>query len=413
VTLGQIPATLWSLFASVALTCALFPGYMGWGTYSPTGLALVALSGGLCLLAVHAGRRTSNLPTYLTTYGNLWPKFWAIAVIFVFLAVYAVRITPAEETDVYLWQRDAVAAFLHGTDPYAITHENIFGAKSWYFYPPGIVSNGRVQFGLAYPPLSVLMSVPGYLFGDLRYSDIAALLATAIFLFRLRSNKFSLITAAVLLLSPATFYLVARGFSEPFVLLTLACTVVAAEKKSRWLPLALAAFISSKQYAVLALPFAGFLIPGCTWKSYVKLVAAATLASLVLCLPFVIWSPYHFWRDLVVFSFAVPFRPDSLSFSALTARLGWGLVPALVTGVAVLTACIWCLAKAARSAAMFATCFAFVLLVLLSLHKQAFINYYFTAIGGLLVAGVAGQRQTISIRDERVAATSASPSISR
>ena len=360
------------------------------------------------MAAIRAG---SPAVICFATQHSLWPKFWAAVVVFVALALYAVRITPAEQTDVYLWQRDAVAAFLHGMDPYAITHENIFGAKSSYFYPPGVVSNGRVHFGLAYPPLSMLMSVPGYLAGDLRYSDIAALVATAILMFRVRSSRFSLIAAAILLLSPATFYLVSRGFSEPFVVLTLACTVVAAEKRSRWLPLALAAFISSKQYAVLALPFAGFLIPGCTWKNYVKLVAIAILASLVLCLPFVIWSPHHFWKDLVAYNLILPFRPDSLSFSVLTARLGWGPVPPAVLALAVLSACALCLAKARRTAGMFANCFALVFLFLLALHKQAFINYYFTVIGALLVATVAGQGQGMpNIHGERVAATSASSS---
>lgn len=403
--LNQIPATWWSFLAAVALTCALFPGRMGWGTYSPAGLVLVSAGAGLCLAAVRAGSPA------IATRRSLWPKFWAAVIVFVALALYAVRITPAEQTDVYLWQRDAVAAFLHGIDPYAITHENIFGPKSSYFYPPGIVSNGRVHFGLAYPPLSMLMSVPGYLAGDLRYSDIAALVATAILMFRLRSSRFSLIAAAILLLSPATFYLVSRGFSEPFVVLTLACTVVAAEKRSRWLPLALAGFISSKQYAVLALPFAGFLIPGCTWKNYVKLVAIAILASLVLCLPFAIWSPHHFWRDLVAYNLILPFRPDSLSFSVLTARLGWGPIPPSVLALAVLSACAVCLAKARRTAGMFANCFALVLLVLLSLHKQAFINYYFTVIGALLVAVAAGQGQGIpDIHGERMAARGASSS---
>ena len=381
---------------------------MGWGTYSPAGLALVAVGAGLCVAAIRAG---SPAVTCFATQRSLWPKFWAAVIVFVALSLYAVRITPAEQTDVYLWQRDAVAAFLHGNDPYAISHENIFGAKSSYFYPPGIVSNGRVHFGLAYPPLSMLMSVPGYIAGDLRYSDIAALVAAAILLFRLRSTRFSLIAAAILLLSPATFYLVSRGFSEPFVVLTLACTVVAAEKRSRWLPLALAAFISSKQYAVLALPFAGFLIPGCTWKSYVKLVAIAILASLVLCLPFAIWSPHHLWNDLVAYNLILPFRPDSLSFSVLTARLGWGPIPPSVLALAVLSTCALCLAKARRTAGIFANCFALVLLVLLSLHKQAFINYYFTVIGALLVAMVAGQGQGMgNIHGEMLAARGASSS---
>jgi hypothetical protein len=344
----------------------------------------------------------------------LWPKFWAVVIIFLALAVYAARITPAEQTDVYLWQRDALAAFLHGIDPYAITHENIFGAKSSYFYPPGIVFNGRVHFGLAYPPLSLLMSVPGYLAGDLRYSDIAALVVTAILMFRKWSSRFCLIAAAILLLSPVTFYLVSRGFSEPFVVLTLACTVVAAEKRSRWLPLALAAFISSKQYAVLALPVAGFLVPGCTWKSYVKLVATAILGSLVLCVPFVIWSPLHFWRDLVAYELILPFRPDSLSFSVLTARLGWGPLRPAVLGFAVLSTCALCLAKARRTAGMFANCFALVLLVVLSLHKQAFINYYFAVIGALLVAVAAGGGEAMpKISSRQAASVTASSSAVR
>jgi hypothetical protein len=57
---------------------------------------------------------------------------------------------------------------------------------------------------------------------------------------------------------------------------------------------------------------------------------------------------------------------------------------------------------------MFANCFALVLLVLLSLHKQAFINYYFAVIGALLVAVAAGQGQGMpDIHGERMTARGA------
>jgi hypothetical protein len=45
------------------------------------------------------------------------------------------------------------------------------------------------------------------------------------------------------------------------------------------------------------------------------------------------------------------------------------------------------------------------MLILLSLHKQAFINYYFTVIGALLVAVVAGEREAMSTISNRKAAS--------
>jgi uncharacterized membrane protein len=358
---------------------------MGFGTYSSTGIILVVLTAFLIVLAIKA---PSSVPPTISRRDSARLEFicWTIAIAYLALSIYAVRITNADLTDVYLWQREATRAFLHGTDPYTVTHENIFGAQSWYFYPPGAVYEGRVHVGLQYPPLSLLLIVPGYLIGDLRYSGIAALLITAYLLFRRRADRFATLVVAALLLSPLTFYLISRGFSEPLVLLTLTCTIVAARRRSRWLPLFFAAFLSTKQYCVLALPFAGFLIPSGTRKDYVRLLAIAIGISLLLCVPFAIWDFPHFWHDLVVVNFGARLRPESLTFSVLTWKLGWGSIPGFVIALAVIAAIAWCLVRAPRNPAMFAACFGLVLLVMLALHKQGFINYYFLVIGSLLVA---------------------------
>jgi hypothetical protein len=81
---------------------------------------------------------------------------------------------------------------------------------------------------------------------------------------------------------------------------------------------------------------------------------------------------------------------------------------------AVLSTCVLCLAKARRTAGMFANCFALVLLVVLSLHKQAFINYYFAVIGALLVAVVAGGGEAMpKISSRQAASVTASSSAVR
>lgn len=364
---------------------------MGWGTYSPAGLVLVAASGAICAIAIRSSRSARLSISHSASPSRLWLPLLTVIAAFLVLALYAVRVTPAEQTDVYLFQRDAAAAFVHGTDPYTITHQDIFGEQSSYFYPRGLYSNGRVHIGFAYPPLALLMILPGYLLGDLRYSGIAALVISVLLLVRIRMDKFVLLVIAILLLSPTTFYVLSRGFSEPLMLLTLALTLYAADRRSRWLFLALAAFLSSKQYSLLALPFAFVLIPNCDWKQYARLLMLALGTSLILCAPFAIWNFRHFWNDLVVLSFIVPFRPESLSFSVLAAKLRWGPLPPALPIVAVLSACFWCLAKARREPSMFACCFAFLFLVLLALHKQAFVNYYFLVVGAMLQAAIAAK----------------------
>ncbi len=77
------------------------------------------------------------------------------------LGIWTIRILPQPwpMIDVYMFQRDSVAALLAGVDPYAITFPNPYPTGA--YYGPGMVVDGRLTFGFVYPPLSVFLSVLG------------------------------------------------------------------------------------------------------------------------------------------------------------------------------------------------------------------------------------------------------------
>ena len=81
--------------------------------------------------------------------------------------------------DVYLWQQSTSAALMHGTDPYEVRIPNLY--RNVRFYGPGLTDqHGYVTFGFPYPPLSLLMVLPGFLVrGDIRYALTLAVAVSA------------------------------------------------------------------------------------------------------------------------------------------------------------------------------------------------------------------------------------------
>ena len=316
---------------------------------------------------------------------------WGLALIFLLhagLGLATLRTTPPERVDVYLFQRDAATALLHGTNPYSITHQNLYGRESSFFYGPGVVRDGRVDFGFQYPPLSLLAILPGYLLGDLRYTYIVALLLSAALLARIRLSRVTLIAVILLLLSPVTFYVLSRGWTEPLVLLALCGTCLAAARRSRWLPVALGLFFACKQYSVLAVPLVALLLSPFTWRAYFRLLAAALLIAGAVTAPFALWNIHSFWQGVIKWQLVQPFRPDALIFSVLAARLGLPRISQVLVVIAAAAATVWSLLKAPRRSSAFAGCFALVMLIFFCLNKQAFVNYYFLVIGATLLAAV-------------------------
>jgi len=284
-----------------------------------------------------------------------------------------VHYLPGDTIDVFTVNTAASRALLHGIDPYTITQVNIYGTKETAsFYPPGTFVNSRLQIGYPYPPLNLLVVIPGYLLGDMRYSSIAAILLSAFFITRMRMTRVTVAISCILLLNPLTFVLERFSWSEAFVLAFLCATIYAAVKQKWWLPIALGLFICSKQFAIFALPFF-FLLQARSWKSSLKLLAQALCVAGFVTVPFALWNIPHFVHDILIFHAKGPFRVDSLSFAV---PLGHPIPLSIILGL-VIAATAWSLRVTARHPAMFAACYGLVLLVFVCLGRQAFQNYYF------------------------------------
>ena len=173
------------------------------------------------------------------------------------LGIWTIRVQPQPwpMIDVYMFQRDSVAALLAGVDPYAITFPNPY--TNGAYYGPGMVVDGRLMFGFVYPPLSVFLSVLGqWAGGDVRYAQLGAMTLAAAFMAYTRRGRLGGLAAALFLFTPRNLFVLEQSWTEPFVVLFLAATVWCAARHPRVAPYVLGLFLAVKQYAVLALPLA-------------------------------------------------------------------------------------------------------------------------------------------------------------
>lgn len=357
-----------------------------------------------------------------------WVGAGAIIGIHLALGVWTIGLqpAPAPPIDVFLFQRDAVAALLAGVNPYAITFPNPYANDA--YYGPGMVADGRLNFGFVYPPLSVYLSTLGWwVGGDVRYAQLGAMTIAALCMATARRGPLGPLAAGLYLFTPRNLFVLEQSWTEPFVVLFLAVTVWCAARCPRVVPFALGLYLAVKQYAVLALPlvllvarppmrFAGF------WRAVVPagLVAAAVTAPLALgALP-------GFVRAVVTLQFDQPFRPEALSYVGLLAGpvvpgapppappFGTGVAFAAAAAVGGLA--LW---RAARTPAGFALGVSALFLAFFVLNKQAFANYYFFVIGALCVAVAATDpadepwagRQVSRTDGETAAATGTPPAV--
>lgn len=335
---------------------------------------------GLAVMGVAAGAA-------LTT--ERWVKHLAVAVLLVehaLLGAWMIHSSPAPYIDVYIFQRDASEALLHGINPYTLTFPDIYGNS--LFYGPGLSVNGRLQFGFPYPPLSLLLALPGHVLGhDYRYSQLAALVATAGLMAYARPGRLGVLAAAVFLLTPRIFFVLEQGWTEPYAVVLLAVLVFCACRYPRAVPYALGLFVAVKQYLVLAVPLTLLLLPRPwrlvdAWRLWWKAAAVA----LVVSLPLVLWNLPAFVHSAVTLQFQQPFRREALSYLAWWARTG-GEPPSPVLALAwaglAIGLSLW---RAPRSPAGFAGAVALTFFGFFAFNKQAFCNYYFLVVGALCVA---------------------------
>jgi len=306
------------------------------------------------------------------------------------LGVWMIRATPNPYIDVYFFQRDSLNALLRGVDPYAITFPNIYGDLP--FYGPGVSVGGRLNFGFPYPPLSLLLALPGHLLtGDYRYSQLAAITLSGALIAYARPGALAALAATLFLFTPRVFFVLEQGWTEPFVLLALCATVFAAIRSPKQVPLFFGLFLASKQYAFLACPALALLLPRpFQWKAYAVALGRSVLVVAVITAPFFFWGIAPFVRSVVTLQFYQPFRAEALSYLVWFAR-GDQHWPAWVSFVAAAVGAALALWRGARSPTGFAAGVALTLIGFFAFNKQAFCNYYFLVIGACAL-GLAAAR---------------------
>jgi len=353
------------------------------------GLAAVAL---LTVRILTSGLRTSE---------RVW--FPILLLSFLLLGNWMVFSSPKPFIDVWYFQQDGADALLSGKNPYSIHFPDVYHSTDpgkQQVYGPGLVENGRTTFGFPYPPVSLLLATAGYaVAGDHRYAQAFALMLAGLFIGYCRRSRAAMLAAVVLLFTPRVFFVLGRGWTEPFGVMLLAATVFCACRRSRLLPLALGLFLATKQYLVVAIPLTFFLLPpGWRWRDWVWLLVQSVLVAAAVTLPLALWNWNAFWRATVTVQELAPFRWDALSYLVWWGFHGHGHIvtrPAasvIASGIAALGALILVFRKAPRTTAGFAAAMSLLCLAFFAFNKQAFCNYYFFVIGAICCAIAAWER---------------------
>jgi hypothetical protein len=339
------------------------------------------------------------------------------------LGLWVLRCVPPPPVDICVFQQDACRALLHGINPYSIDFPNLYANPS-KMYDASLVANGRLLFAFPYPPLSLLLILPGYLAGDFRLAHLAAMsLAGAMIMFAepglatmRRSRKsaalpplpegegkggaahsVAALAGVLFLFTPRAFFIVEAGFTEPLVVLLLTAVVVAARRRWRCLPFLFGLFLASKQYLLLAAPLGMLLFSDEVGATPIPLsqrlkpwlIAAATAG--IVTLPLALWNLPAFMKSVAFLQFHQPMRADSLSYLPnLIGYTGWRPLLALPFVLAIGLIVIF-LRRLPKTPSAFAAGFAFVFLVFFAINKQAFCGYYLAVIAALCLSVAASR----------------------
>lgn len=291
--------------------------------------------------------------------------------------------------DVEIYLRDGSVALLHGHNPYTMTIPNIYPPQlAELFYGPGTVVNGRVGIGFPYLPVALLVAIPGHLMGDVRYSQLIAMIVTALALRGLATDRVGRAAAVLGVASLSAIPMLIGAWTEPTSVALLACLVLALERR-RHVPAALflGLLLVSKQYFVIVIPILWLIRQWLTRR--VILIGFGIAAAVTL--PLILVDPATFWEN-IMFVGRVPLRTDSTSLLVSSVNaFGWpppwtyGALPLVGGGLTAIVLAV----RAPRTPPAFAACVGLTLLVTILLSKQAFMNYYFLVSGALLIAAVA------------------------
>jgi hypothetical protein len=308
---------------------------------------------------------------------------------------------PRPGIDVFMMQQLGSQDILKGENPYTSLYPNIYAAHL-NFYPPGMAEGNRLTVGFGYPPLSLLMAAPGYLVaGDVRYMHLLAMIAAAAAMALARPGLLAALAGALFLFTPRTFFVLRESWTDPFVVVLLAATVLAACRRPALTPVAFGLLLAVKPYTVLFVPLLFLLVPG--WRVALRTLALAGVVAAAVTVPMAFWSWGPFYESVLGVQFKIPPRLDSLSFWTAWVRAGGPFPPtwlgfaaaAVLGGLAA-----W---RAPRTPAGFAGAVALTTLVFFAVGVRAFCNYYYFVIGALCCAiACHGEEPQLKAGDEAI-----------
>jgi hypothetical protein len=290
--------------------------------------------------------------------------------------------------DVFDIQTQSAHALRIGQNPYNIHFDSTYPLSfTRQIYPAGYYSEDgqRLLFGFIYTPLSLLLALPGYVLGDVRYAMIAAVSVAAGLMGFMRPGRLGLIAAAGLLFMPRTLWVIDMSWTEPFVVMLLALTVFCALRLPKLTPYAFGLLLVSKQY----LPFAVVLSPllfGWEWRRLLAALLRAGITALVVTLPLVLPDVGAFVHSAILFQIRCPFRDGAISFMILWFHITGRMPSSLVGFLALILVAALVLWRLRPSPANFAAAVAVSYFAFFAFNKQAFMNYYFFVLAGLWCA---------------------------
>jgi hypothetical protein len=310
---------------------------------------------------------------------------------------------PKPKMDVWMAQTAGIDAAIHGHDPWSSSFPDVYGKPT--LYAPGTVRDGRTYLGFPYPPVTLLMDLPGHLLlGDYRWDNLLAMLLTAVMIARMWPGTMGRVVALLFLFTPRALLVLRNGWTEPTVTLLLAATVLSVKRRPAWTPWLLGMLLASKQYMfIVAAPALVMLRPReLDWTTTIKWCGKVFLVGMLVSLPLILWNPAAYMRSNFAAAAGAACRYDALSFFAYWADTHNWTPPIWIGAVSLIVAMpvtILAIKRCESTAGGFAAACAIVMIFFFSLNKFAFCNYFYLVIATLGVCVTASQPES-AIREE-------------
>jgi hypothetical protein len=351
----------------------------------PFRIGVLVVAGMVAVTGISTNERYSALPLV------------GVIVTYFLLGVWVLRSSPSPFIDLVTVHQEALEALLHGKSPFAVTFENIYRGN--HFYGDGLTKGNRVLFGYGYPPLSLLMAVPGHvLVGDYRYSLLVANCVSGWLIGRIAGGQSGVMLSALFLFTSRGYYTLDMGWTEAWVMLGASLVAWCELRHQKYVPLVLGLFLSTKQNCVMFAPLA-LMLPSVRVSTRTLLRTAIITFGVMVAinLPFVLWDAKSFYWSAIESHRRLYFRDDSLNAAAWLVQHGYRVPFKPLTAGMIALSLALVFRRAAYTASGFLFGCALTNLASMMFYRAAFCNYYWLLIG-LLTLSIATHTDVVTER---------------